>query len=179
MAAAREKERDRCYLAISELRETVNHYEANRSELESRCENYMNELQDARVEHDMRSKAAKAQIEGLLSEAVRAQNMITALRDSLIAEELKNKTLSLDLIESRTNLSNLSATAKSWRSELVQVSEERTRLARQCDKLEASVEHLTACRSNDFNNVAESVVTVMGRELEAMRVNMGIPPRDS
>lgn len=179
VVAAREREKERCDGIVKELRQQVVDYEATKKELENRAEGYLNELRDARIDHDTRNKSTRVQIEKLQEELDRLVTQNSTLKESLANEEKSNRLLELDLSEAKTRLSEVTDKSKKWYAELVQTTEEKNRLAQLSAKLQAEVNHLQACRQSDFNSVAGSVLKVMGRELDSLRINMGIPVNEN
>ena len=176
---ARDGERERCDGVIRELRQRLHDYEASRSEVERRCEGYLLELRETRDEHEACMKAARAQAEQLQAELERVQTVNLSLRESLMNEQNESKLLRMELSDCKIKLHDATVSSKAWHTQLLQSDEERNRLARTVESLSSQVQHLVACRRRDFSVVAESLSRTVEREMQSLRLNMGIPAEEA
>lgn len=139
----------------------------------------MLELKETRDEHDSRMKAARSQAEQLQSELQRVQTVNMTLRETLMNEQNENEQLSRDLNQCKVQLHESTASSKTWHAQLIQMTGDRNRLLKTVETLDSQIKHLSACRRKDFSIVAESLSKTMEREVETLRVNMGIPAGES
>lgn len=175
VAEARELEKERYEAVVVSLRAQVDACETSLRDSQTRSEGCLAELLEARAEHEGRTAAARAQIEQLQGDVDRTHAQNLSLMDSLATEEKGARLVALDLAEAKRSLNEALGQAGKWRAELATTTEERNALLKQRARLQAEVDALKLARKSDFNSVAGSVLQVMGRELDSLRVTMGIP----
>ncbi len=106
---------------------------------------------------------------------LRSQN--TGLKSQLGSIEGENKSLSLDLQDSRKQHALLKEQTDTMNREFQALILEKQQLQFMKDKLEQQMDHLQENRSREFALIAKQAVAAVEKELESLRVDLKVAPQ--